>query len=558
MSSNAGPSSPKKISGTVPGLLDPSQAQRLLRLPGSRLLFASFDPRTASAPDVPDLHKLSLSEELYRPKRVVIEMASTGESFWRFVPSAQREGGVLNEGEWPRVVQLCGELVEVSQDQWDIYKLDPHYDCCVRTPDNLTVISHALPKPKLASESPSGKRRIFSPSPERVMPRPNPRKKDEEEDDEEGEVEEMIVDGQRPRQRSAGPNGRARKFKEEIERNRKERREKLARRAERLARQEDFDFNSSGDVPPVWSAPQEPPGKRKVTSLFDPLRSHNDPDYSNHLDEDSSHNSTYVSADRTKRTRTVSPSAAKRDLEAKRLERERQKNQRREQELNHRREQRNHRFMSEVYAEVPPFDGSTQSYVREATADIADNEAARQAAIEESRRKLAELEADRPIWEEAAKRRAMSEVIDEDARYRDAEAKRLQAEAAKRVKAEQILDKNEKKEPGESGKNDRDNKDGLTDLGQHNARLSVPWPVLQSPVSFSVEDVDWTAVEQFFEAVRPHMRSQDYKIFVEKSHRRFHPDRWRSRSILKTVVDEAERGCMEVGVNTTLAALTGR
>jgi hypothetical protein len=77
----------------------------------------------------------------------------------------------------------------------------------------------------------------------------------------------------------------------------------------------------------------------------------------------------------------------------------------------------------------------------------------------------------------------------------------------------------------------------------------VPWPVLQSPLTFSVEDVNWFAVEKFFYEVKGLMRPQDYKCFVEKSHRRFHPDRWRSRSLLKGVIDETERACMEVGMS---------
>lgn len=75
----------------------------------------------------------------------------------------------------------------------------------------------------------------------------------------------MIIDEGVPRRRSAGPSNRAKKFKEEIQRNRQERRENIARRAERLATQEDevlFDF--TGDVPqPTGSPPQDPAGKRK-------------------------------------------------------------------------------------------------------------------------------------------------------------------------------------------------------------------------------------------------------------------------------------------------------
>ena len=100
-----------RISGSIPGALDPTQSERLCRVLGSRLSFAAFDPHTASSSssqDVPDLRTLSLNGELYRPKRVVIETTPTGESFWRFVPNAQRDEEVLDEGIWPRVVEICG------------------------------------------------------------------------------------------------------------------------------------------------------------------------------------------------------------------------------------------------------------------------------------------------------------------------------------------------------------------------------------------------------------------------------------------------------------------
>ena len=58
---------------------------------------------------------------------------------------------------------------------------------------------------------------------------------------------------------------------------------------------------------------------------------------------------------------------------------------------------------------------------------------------------------------------------------------------------------------------------------------------------------NWNSVEEFFDSVRPYIRSHEYQSFIEKSHKRFHPDRWRSRGVLKSVVDEAERSCLEVG-----------
>ena len=117
MSPTAGPSSQpfpentlkRSISGQCPGLLDPLQPSRLLRVPNSKLSFAAFDPRTATADkDIPDLRKLSINEELYRPKRVVIETAPDGSSFWRFVPRARRDDDAEDEGHWPRVVNICG------------------------------------------------------------------------------------------------------------------------------------------------------------------------------------------------------------------------------------------------------------------------------------------------------------------------------------------------------------------------------------------------------------------------------------------------------------------
>jgi hypothetical protein len=109
------PSPSRSISGTIPGILDPSQPARLLRLPTSTLLFASFDPHTAHVDGTkgfPNLGKLSPDEqhEYYRPKRIVIETTPNGENFWRFVPRARKEDsvGMQDEASWPRVIDICG------------------------------------------------------------------------------------------------------------------------------------------------------------------------------------------------------------------------------------------------------------------------------------------------------------------------------------------------------------------------------------------------------------------------------------------------------------------
>jgi hypothetical protein len=106
----AGPSTALKIDGTTPGLLDPTQVARILQSSNSKLSFASFDPLTAFGSHVvPDINKLSLkNEDFIRPKRIVVESFQTGESFWRFVPKALMEEGVVEEGIWPKVVDICG------------------------------------------------------------------------------------------------------------------------------------------------------------------------------------------------------------------------------------------------------------------------------------------------------------------------------------------------------------------------------------------------------------------------------------------------------------------
>ena len=99
---------PPQLRGSEPGLLDNTQPSRLLRDPASKLYFASFDPFTARQDDGADrLRNLSLSEQLYRPKRVVVEMTPTG-SFWRFVPRVTKDDSLKNEEHWPRLVDICG------------------------------------------------------------------------------------------------------------------------------------------------------------------------------------------------------------------------------------------------------------------------------------------------------------------------------------------------------------------------------------------------------------------------------------------------------------------
>ncbi|KAF7298393.1 Polyadenylate-binding protein 1 [Mycena kentingensis (nom. inval.)] len=87
---------------------------------------------------------------------------------------------------------------------------------------------------------------------------------------------------------------------------------------------------------------------------------------------------------------------------------------------------------------------------------------------------------------------------------------------------------------------------------------AVPWPVLTDPSDLCVEDITWAQVEQFFayyqqmEGVEP----AEYRELVKKAHQFFHPDRWRSRAILATILDEDVRLALEAAGNVVAQALT--
>jgi flagellar biosynthesis GTPase FlhF len=85
---------------------------------------------------------------------------------------------------------------------------------------------------------------------------------------------------------------------------------------------------------------------------------------------------------------------------------------------------------------------------------------------------------------------------------------------------------------------------------------SAPWPSLLYPGALSVDDIDWGMVEAFFQAAKRILPLADYKDLVEKSHKRFHPDRWRSRRLLVNIIDEELRGQIEKAGNVVSQALT--
>ncbi|KAF8218101.1 hypothetical protein K438DRAFT_1525663, partial [Mycena galopus ATCC 62051] len=58
----------------------------------------------------------------------------------------------------------------------------------------------------------------------------------------------------------------------------------------------------------------------------------------------------------------------------------------------------------------------------------------------------------------------------------------------------------------------------------------IPWPVLTNPLDSDIEQIDWNAVEAFFTRAKIQLATNaEYHGLVEKVHRLFHPDKWKSR-----------------------------
>jgi hypothetical protein len=206
--------------------------------------------------------------------------------------------------------------------------------------------------------------------------------------------------------------------------------------------------------------------------------------------------------------------------------------------------------------------------------------------IAESRRKIAELERDRPLWEAAAQARERQEREEEEERRAAHERRqREEAEVLARAERERFEAERERERAcraaeAEAAKRRAEAQRARWARGPWTSQRAleryrvvcesfdgtakpasmcfedIPWPTLCAPFTFGPEDIDWAAVETFFRTVRGHMRAQDYRVFVEKSHRRFHPDRWSARGLLAAISDDDARGMIEVAANTVAQALT--
>ncbi|KAF9462552.1 hypothetical protein BDZ94DRAFT_1298515 [Collybia nuda] len=85
---------------------------------------------------------------------------------------------------------------------------------------------------------------------------------------------------------------------------------------------------------------------------------------------------------------------------------------------------------------------------------------------------------------------------------------------------------------------------------------NVPWPVLEDPMTLGVDDITWDSVEAFFVYAKTTQGVDRYKKFIETIHRLFHPDKWRARRALETVMEETLRKSLERAGNIVSQAIT--
>ena len=79
---------------------------------------------------------------------------------------------------------------------------------------------------------------------------------------------------------------------------------------------------------------------------------------------------------------------------------------------------------------------------------------------------------------------------------------------------------------------------------------SVPWPILDHPHRMTANRVEGKSVGEFFVAIKGLLQTEaEYIALIKKARNRFHPDRWRSRGILNSVLDEGMRSQLEEAGN---------
>ncbi|KAL0949473.1 hypothetical protein HGRIS_009526 [Hohenbuehelia grisea] len=227
----------------------------------------------------------------------------------------------------------------------------------------------------------------------------------------------------------------------------------------------------------------------------------------------------------------------------------------------------------------------------------------REAAVKASRRRMEELRAEDERRKQEKQRKAQEEKLKQEQAQRDRERleeKRKAKEEAKRKKREEEerqqearrrVEEEQRRRSWEKATIDEDqrcrDRDDIQwgdiypwDSDAAIARFkflcnsfdetkfttsrpltfrAVPWPMLADPFynTYVLENVDWATVETFFRTVKLKTGpTVEFKNLVQRVHRMFHPDRWRSRGILETVFDPELRLSLEKAGNMVAQAMT--
>ncbi|KAI0028641.1 hypothetical protein K488DRAFT_73614 [Vararia minispora EC-137] len=122
----------KLLTGSRPGLLDPSQPSRILKDPRSHLLFYTVPA------DKPKKSKIVSSidhgsSDAKVEKRSAWEIGPDGTCLQTLsVPQPIfEEGFVLSGVTWPKLVSIGTDWIYFSREQWDIYNIDSAYNCFI-------------------------------------------------------------------------------------------------------------------------------------------------------------------------------------------------------------------------------------------------------------------------------------------------------------------------------------------------------------------------------------------------------------------------------------------
>lgn len=313
----------------------------------------------------------------------------------------------------------------------------------------------------------------------------------------------------------------------------------------------------------------------------------------NHLSQQVDHHgSSYF-----KRPRNRPPHSVRKEATKMLQQRKRKRAEDTARRLLARKEQRDRKFMQDIMADIPQSNQSAEATCQEhqgqPPASASDNaldedserlnaseDVAHAAFAEPSRQNLTPSSVhksrDEELLEAAAELQRQQRRTDAENRAKD---ERQQAEARRRLAEKKRADAQEqrKRRQEKAGQERQQRVQGTWTMERALERYitlsntfdstifslanpltfaAVPWPMLSSPLTLRSEDIDWTGVEQFFKFMKEHRTQQDYKMIVERSHRRFHPDRWCSRGLLHTVTDDTRRKDLEVAANTVAQALT--